>query len=294
MPINCGIPSQCLCHHDEEKDTNTLNCSFAGLNLLPRSIPDPTETADLRWNDIRTLAHYPTSFGTVNWLDLEGNGIASVSGTFITQICQHGNIRTLKLSKNAIQFLPKEMPCLKMLRELWLQENLFVCNCEMMWMVQWLNNFILPSQKHIVVKYQELTCNNGKLKGLPMYALTDAVMGCAPWTTGQKLGMTFGVGATFMMILTGLIVAKRSREARFLMFYFWKLDTVPKDDKAEDLSDKEYDAFFCYWWVRNALPFKNIKQNNSSRDQIGTQLKTRHHISAVLCTPPRFAGHLGA
>ena len=39
---------------------------------------------------------------------------------------------------------------------------------------------------------------------------------------------------------------RKSREVKFFMFYYLKLDTVPKDEENENLERIEYDAFFCY------------------------------------------------
>ncbi len=65
------------------------------------------------------------------------------------------------------------------------------------------------------------------------------------WTTGQKAGVAAGV--LFLVIVFSILVAvtRKSREAKFLMHYYLKLNTLPKD--RDEHLDKEYDAFLCYW-----------------------------------------------
>ena len=48
-------------------------------------------------------------------------------------------------------------------------------------------------------------------------------------------------------------VAKNPREIKFLMYCYLKVDTVPKDDRDENVDNMEYDAFFCYRYVHHIL-----------------------------------------
>ena len=80
-------------------------------------------------------------------------------------------------------------------------------------------------------------------------------IGCYPhdWTTEQKLIVGLSVSIGTIIIVAVVIVGLYSRRGRFLMYYYLKMDTIPRDDKNEDLEDMEYDAFFCYRSVRTIL-----------------------------------------
>ena len=97
--------------------------------------------------------------------------------------------------------------------------------------------------------YQSLKCNSGKMIGEPIFKLNEVKMGCFPkqWTTLQKIGVSIG-GGMAILIITCLVfwMLRNSREAKFFMFYYLQLDTVPKDDTDENVDNMEYDAFFCY------------------------------------------------
>ena len=58
--------------------------------------------------------------------------------------------------------------------------------------------------------------------------------------------------ALIVIIVLVTIIAKNSREAKFFMYYYLKLDTVPKDDKDDNVDNMQYDAFFCYRLVTNS------------------------------------------
>ena len=82
-----------------------------------------------------------------------------------------------------------------------------------------------------------------------VYTLNPVDMKYFPsmWTTWQKVVVGVGSGVA-IIVITLLIVAKvkGSREVKFLMYYYLKLDTMPKDDKNENVDNMEYDAFLCY------------------------------------------------
>ena len=65
------------------------------------------------------------------------------------------------------------------------------------------------------------------------------------------MGLSVSIGT--IIIVAMVTIGLCSRRGRFLIYYYLKVDTIPPDDKNEDLEDKEYDAFFCYRSVRAIL-----------------------------------------
>ena len=132
---------------------------------------------------------------------------------------------------------------------MWLSGNPYQCDCSMTWMAGWLNTFTTPLGQHIIVDFKELICETGMAKGMPIYQLNEIDMGCFPskWTTAQKIAVGIGTGIAVIIIIVLLIVTKRSRELKFLLYYHLKLNTIPDDDKNENVENMKYDAFFCFW-----------------------------------------------
>ena len=135
------------------------------------------------------------------------------------------------------------------LKKIYLGGNPFHCDCSMTWTIEWLNKFTDLMGDHIISDYKNVKCHDGLVAGKPIYTLNRVDMKCFPsmWTTWQKV--VVGVGSVVaIVVITLLIVVKMkgSREVKFLMYYYLKLDTVPKDDKNENVDNMEYDAFLCY------------------------------------------------
>ena len=101
--------------------------------------------------------------------------------------------------------------------------------------------------KHVIVDYQNVTCNNGMMIGKPIHLLNGDAMGCVPSkiTLWEKLRIGVGIGTVMTVILViTIVIRKRTREVRFLMYNSFNL--ISALDKDEDVDGMEYDAFFCY------------------------------------------------
>ena len=184
----------------------------------------------------------------IEFLDLKHNAAGVISGKFLEQVNQSKTLIWLDLRENKLETIPQTMAQLSNLKKIWLSGNPILCDCKMTWMIGWLNNFTTATGEHIIIDYQDVECSNGKMKGLPIYVLTEVLMGCYPakLTLGQKLGIGIGAALGFLILILVFIVARNPREVKFYMYYYLKIDTVPKDDKNENLESMQYDAFFCY------------------------------------------------
>ncbi len=169
--------------------------------------------------------------------------ISKISEAFIEDVQFHKSLKVLDMKNNKIKKIPKAILNLKGIDELYLSGNPFDCDCDMTWMITWLNN-----ASNVVKDHQQITCGYGRFRDIPIHVLTDVAVGCYPhtWTTAQKVGIPCAI--IIMIIIFVLIVfcLQRSREVKFFLYYYLRLDTVPQDDKNEKLDDIEYDAFLCY------------------------------------------------
>ena len=84
-------------------------------------------------------------------------------------------------------------------------------------------------------------------EGKANISLNKVDLGCFPshWTLWQKIGVGVGAAMAVFIIVVAVIITKRSREMKWFMYYYLKLDTVPKDDRDENVENIKYDAFFC-------------------------------------------------
>ncbi len=184
-----------------------------------------------------------------NTLIITQTSITEVDKKFVDHCRQNKYLQTIDLRNNMIRTVSPNLQKLKAVSTFYLSGNPYVCDCTMTWMVTWLQRQNNSTNGSLIRDHRRVTCENGKFKGIPITFLSDVLLGCYPskWTTGQKAGVASGILFIACVFLILLIISRRSKEVKFLTYYYLKLNTLPKDDKKEETANKEYDAFFCYW-----------------------------------------------
>ena len=250
LPITChNIESyECNCSYFQEHMANVYNCSSKTATALPSSVPNGTNWLVVLNTNITELCKSFEYFDNIERLDVSSNNISTVCDNFWNNLVKTTNIKGLNLARNNFKSISKKLRNQKHLTKVWLSDNPFHCDCDMVWMKDLLNNFTTLTGDHIILDYKDVKCKTGMMIGAAIYNLNEVEMGCFPskWTTWQKIGVGIGGGMAIITILITILVTKRSREVKFLMYYYFKLDTVPKDDRNENVDNMEYDAFFCY------------------------------------------------
>ena len=195
------------------------------------------------------------------------------------------NMTSLNLADNKLVSIPQNLTYLDKLDKLervFLGGNPFHCDCDMSWMMKWINNFTDVPGGRLVSDYKNMKCHSGKMIGKPIYQLDEVEMECYPYkmSIAQKVGIGIGaLAGSFVMVLI-IFISKRSRELKFFMFYYLKLDTVPKEDKDEDLTNMEYDAFFCF---RSVLSIK-LRWFQNMKDYYEFLILQEFLTSSFLCS----------
>ena len=226
------------------------NCSSANLNTIPTSAPNFTNWVILENNNINRFSGFRSYLTEVQFLHLGGNMISTVNYSFLINSENSKKITWLNLSRNKLKTLPSKIQNLNYFEKVWLSGNPFHCDCSMLWMISWLDNFTTSNGRHIIVDYKNVRCHSGTAVGTPIYKLNEIVLGCYPkgLTTWQKIliGTGSGTGGLVILILLFLII-KRSRTLQFFIFYRLNIKSIlgiQKED--ENVKDKKYDAFLSY------------------------------------------------
>ena len=178
--------------------------------------------------------------------------LSSIKDSLFSNLQQYRSIIWLNLAGNKFTKLPLKIQNLNYLKKIWLSDNLFHCDCSMLWMIGWLNNFTTSTGKHVIVDYQDVRCYSGTTVGTPIYKLNEVILGCYPkvLTLWQKtsIGIGSGTGGLIILVLF-LIIVRRSRSLQFFIFYRLKIKSIlgiKTDKEDENIEDKEYDAFLSY------------------------------------------------
>ena len=178
--------------------------------------------------------------------------LSSINDSFLVNLQIKKSITWLNLARNRLTGIPSKIQELHYLQKIWLSGNPFHCDCSIIWMIGWLNNFTTSTGKHIVVDYHDVRCHSETLIGTPIYKLNEVLLGCFPkvLTKWQKVLIGSGSGtAGLLIIFLFLIIVKRSRTLQFFIFYKLKIKSIlslNKDLEDENVECKEYDAFLSY------------------------------------------------
>ena len=98
-----------------------------------------------------------TWFSNVTYIDLNISNVTAISGDIMTKLLK--NKTYLNIAKNSLKYLPWEIEGAGNGTELWIGGNLYECNCDMLWMRDWLvTASAVRDRDHAV-------CTTGKMKG---------------------------------------------------------------------------------------------------------------------------------
>ena len=239
-PRRCG--NRCECYFVQDVG-NTQNCSSRNLTSLPpnKEVPNITDYLNLSKNNINILDGNQRYFRTIYGLMLSNNTISNITDKFLENL-GNGKIEVLDLRNNFLKRLPHKITSLSTLREIWLRNNPFVCDCDMLWMKDWMETFN-KSDNMVVKDYYTLQCKNGLG---PIYDLDPVKMGCFPreLTLWEKILIGLSVVIVIAIVIAIIAISRRWDEVKWFMYlHFNILDT---SDGKEDLSCVENDALISY------------------------------------------------
>ncbi len=176
--------------------------------------------------------------------------IKIICDTTLNEILQHSNVKSLNLANNKLAKIPKKFnQTISHLKELWLGGNPVQCDCDMLWLISWLNNTRVSGQR-LVQDYQDVICTGGKLDGTPVYKLNQVQMGCYPEKVATWIIVVSSVIGSLLLlsVIVILIIHRKWNAVRWIIYKnFDKLLGNP--DRNEDLDNTEFDAFLSYWYV---------------------------------------------
>ena len=239
-PIPCGDDCRCYYRQDEG---NVYNCSSTNRSTLPPEahLPNGTDWLDVSDNRLNYLCGKHPYLKNISSFFLTNNNISEICDSTLNTL-KRGRLKLLELSRNKLNGLPRLIQNVTSLVQIWLLDNPLKCDCDMLWMKNWMENFN-KSGYPVVQKYHYLTCEN---MDQYIHALDPVQMGCFPkeLTLWEKL--LIGISAT---VITGIVIAiiaisRRWNEVKWLMYLHFEIP--PNQDKKENWENKDFDAVFSY------------------------------------------------
>ena len=113
-----------------------FNCSNRNLTGLPQDILNDTHWLILTDNNLGELFEPKAYLKEVSHINISSSKITRVS-TNITELMTEGKTY-FNLRNNSLRNLPEVITNTRNTTELWIAENPYECNCDMIWMRDWL------------------------------------------------------------------------------------------------------------------------------------------------------------
>ena len=136
---------------------NILNCQNQTLNTLPATVLQKTDWLLMSGNNLGIINKAPVYLENITLLNLSSNNIHEIDET-VMKIIVH-NIKSLDIRQNKLKTLPESIAKANKTIRLWVSNNPYECNCDMIWMKDWLIDAENVQDK------ENVTCSGSKLKG---------------------------------------------------------------------------------------------------------------------------------
>ena len=224
------------------------DCSNLGLIEIPQNLPNYTAWIIVSGNNISSLSQETLKTPILPYitkLDISGNRLENITHEFI-ELFTHPYFRLsfLDISSNNLVGLPRNIMNITSLGNLRLTGNSFQCNCENLWMKNWLNN------SNIIENSTNIRCTMSKTPGeeIRMIHMNEDDMDCPSDNPILNSWEIFGIILIIIVILLGIVFIWSKRKAiRFWIFVRFDIKFKDKDEPVENINDFDYDAFVNYW-----------------------------------------------
>ncbi len=248
------LPCQdgCRCHYDINQRANIFSCTGLNYTALPKVVPNLTQWINFRKTNMTHLCgiyNYLKRPDTIiTYLNLEASEIDLICQDALDEILNNSNIQTLSLAKNKL----KEIPIIfnsttGRLQQLWLGGNPVRCDCNMLWLIPWLNSTQV-SGKRLVQDYKDVICSGGQWDGTPVYILDKVRMGCYPRQVARWIIVVSStIGSVVLISVVVILTIWWKRNALRWIIYKNFDRLIGNPDENEDLEGIEFDAFLSFW-----------------------------------------------
>ena len=135
-----------------------MDCHSKKLTALPKTILPNTDWLILSGNNLGVIQTAQSYLNKITHLDLSSSNLKEISDQVLN--AKMTNIRYIDISNNNLKELPSSVASMINLTELRISGNPYDCNCDMMWMRDWL------VEATNVMDKEGIKCVTGALKGI--------------------------------------------------------------------------------------------------------------------------------
>ena len=125
----------CTCHRSPYESVNIFDCRNKGLKRLPETVLEGTDHLLLSGNNLGSFNKAPGYLVNVTLVDLRSSKIREIDEKVMKVMIK--SVKYLDISRNNLTEIPQIITKASNISKLWISENPFECNCDMMWMKDW-------------------------------------------------------------------------------------------------------------------------------------------------------------
>ena len=147
----------CACYYSPYDKANIFDCRNKNLTSLPKNILLQTNCILTSGNSFGSIQRVEKYMENITHLDLSNSRVSGITDGAMRSILV--NLKTFNLSNNILKSLPLSIRETDNNTKLWISNNSYDCNCDMMWMRVWL------VKATNVMDKEEIVCASGKMIG---------------------------------------------------------------------------------------------------------------------------------
>ena len=134
-----------------------FDCTNKGLTRLPNEVQLGTDWVILTGNNLGQISMV-TWLSNVTHIDLSFSNVTAISNDVMSKLVKN-NKKYLSIARNNLKYVPREIEGAGNGTELWIGGNPYECNCDMLWMRDWLVSTTAVRDR------DDAVCNTGNMKG---------------------------------------------------------------------------------------------------------------------------------
>lgn len=243
-------PADCLCQDRPEEGVINVDCRDRNLTEAPSSVPYSKYgkiTLQLDHNDIRTIGNLSYADQLYS-LTVSNNALTSVNSEVIEDIAKK-EVAEVDFRNNALERIPEEISNIQY-QFAKLSGNNFVCDCDMLWMKDWIN---------LAPKYEDKSLNC-TFKG-SVHKIIDLDEGLLECSQVGSIILIVVLTVVLFAVIALIVTAKRCPyETKVLIYKIFRIH--PADKYVVDETDgMEFDMSVSYddndpyvsQWVKRVL-----------------------------------------
>ena len=144
-------------HRSPWDGVNIFDCQKKSLASLPETVLKDTDLVLLSENNLGSLNKAPNYLKNITLLNLSSSEISEIGEKVMEVVIK--SVKHLDIRGNNLKEIPQIITKANNISKFWISNNPYECNCDMMWMKDWLID------TKTVMDKENVNCSGHKMKG---------------------------------------------------------------------------------------------------------------------------------